>query len=227
MLVRPSEKLSGNFVDEATCRKLLEEPLDHDLLDLLRRDVVEGAQRLLGSHLVLGALRAAIVETEAYRASDDPASHAYRGMTRRNQVMFEEPGHAYVYFNYGCHWMLNITAHDHGDAAGVLIRAAQPLEGLEEMVKLRGTRLRRVTDRGLLSGPGKLTQAFGISGSVNGLFLFDRQAPLHIEAQQDPRPFVARPRVGIAKGKGDEIEWRFVDSTKLEWASSPKPKISL
>lgn len=105
-----------------------------------------------------------IVETEAYRGSRDPASHAYRGMTSRNEVMFGPPGHAYVYFTMGMHYCLNITTEQGGIPAAVLIRSIEPQEGLGVMMRNRGVYdvLR------LASGPGNLTKAMGIDKNLNG-----------------------------------------------------------
>lgn len=189
-----------------------------DLLNILRADVVEGAKALLGSTLVRGELRAQIVEVEAYRASDDPASHAFRGLTPRNQVMFGEPGLAYVYFSYGVHWMLNVTAHTEGDAAAVLVRAAKPLAGIEIMRERRGV----ARDHDLLSGPGKLTQAFAITGKDNGLNLLDPSASLYLIPPTAAVSVLCGPRIGIAEGKGHETLWRFVDADLVAWASRPR-----
>ncbi len=194
---------------------------DSELLELLRIDVLEGAKALLGAELRRGDLRARIVETEAYRAEDDPACHAYRSRTARNEVMFGEPGFAYVYFNYGVHWMLNVCAHEPGRAAAVLVRAGRPLEGLDEMRDHRGP----VNDRNLLSGPGKLAKAFGITGSDNGLNLLDPSSPLRIVPRTMSVHVVAGPRIGIAEGKGHELPWRFLDADALEWVSRPQPRM--
>ncbi len=132
------------------------------------RDVVKVARELLGKLLVREIegklLIGKIVEVEAYRGKDDPASHAYRGRTERNKVMFGKPGFAYVYLAYGVNWCLNVTAEPEGEPAAVLIRAVEPLEGLEEMMANRGVR----NVRNLTNGPGKLTKAFKINGSFNG-----------------------------------------------------------
>ena len=146
------------------------------MLDLLARDLLAAAPAMLGMHLVRGGRRARIVEAEAYRASDDPASHAYRGITQRTAVMFGPPGLAYVYFSYGAHWMLNVTALLPGSAGAILIRAAEPLEGLDEMFTRR-PKARKPQD--LLSGPGKLAPAFDITRADNGVDLFApyRQSP--------------------------------------------------
>ena len=155
------------------------------LLTALERDVVEGARTLLGCFLIRGGRKARIVEVEAYRGRDDPGSHAFRGPTPRTQIMFGPPGVAYVYFTYGCHWMLNVVAEKEGTAGAVLIRAAEPIEGIEEMralrerpkavsevgVRLAGSQLSAVRlhkAQNLLSGPAKLAAAFGITGQDNG-----------------------------------------------------------
>ncbi len=188
------------------------------LADILRRDVVAAGRALLGCELVRGPLRARIVETESYRSSDDQASHAYRGRTARNDVMFGPPGHAYVYFSYGCHWMLNVVAHPEGDAAAVLIRAAEPLAGLDDMFARRG--VTRPED--LLSGPGKLCQAFSITRAENGADLLTSSGDaLRLEPGRRPRRILASPRVGISKSV--ELPWRFVDASRLAWVSKPRP----
>lgn len=191
-----------------------------ELLEILRTDVVEAAKALLGSVLVKGELRARIVETEAYR-SDDPASHAFRGQTPRNTPMFGPPGRAYVYFTYGNHWMLNVTCHEPGDAAAVLIRAAEPLCGQEVM---RKRRLKAERDEDLLSGPGKLAQAFSIDGRHNGLNVLHPASEIFFEPAEEPASHLVGVRIGIARGKGDETLWRFLDADRLRWASRPLPR---
>jgi DNA-3-methyladenine glycosylase len=126
---------------------------------------------------------------------------------------------AYVYFNYGVHWMLNVTAHKESRAAGVLVRAAVPLEGVDTMRERR----RALPDHQLLSGPGKLTQAFAITNADQGVDLLDLEQPLHIEAPSQATPFISGPRVGIALGKGHETPWRFIDREFVAWASKPVP----
>jgi DNA-3-methyladenine glycosylase len=187
------------------------------LRQILHDDVVEGAKALLGAHLVRGDCRARIVEVEAYR-SDDPACHAFRGRTPRTEVMHGEAGISYVYFNYGVHWMLNVVAHGIGDGSAVLIRAAEPLSGLHLMASRRG----RSKPQDLLSGPGKLAQAFGITGADNGIDLLDINAELHVAAAMTPCSHIlSGPRVGIAIGKWHEVPWRFVDGDQLRWISVP------
>ncbi|CAN5710995.1 DNA-3-methyladenine glycosylase [soil metagenome] len=184
---------------------------------VLERDVLEASQRLLGCFLVRGPLRARIVETEGYRAEDDPACHAYRKATMRNAVMFGPPGHAYVYLNYGMHWMLNVSAHPEGRAAAVLIRAAEPLEGLDLMREGRG-----VEDvKNLLSGPGKLCRAFGIDRSLNDIDLFDPASELRIEPAPQAQRILTGPRIGLAIGKAHDFPWRYADADRIEWVSKP------
>lgn len=187
------------------------------LLQALESDVLSACRVLLGFHLVRGPCRARIVEVEAYRA-DDPGSHAFRGKTKRNEVMFGTPGRAYVYFNYGVHWMLNVTAHAEGDAAAILVRAAEPLEGLEVMYARR-PRAKRPED--LLSGPGKLAAAFGITGSDNGVDLLAEKSELRIEPGEPVGKILAGVRAGLAKGKGEDLPWRFVDADSQKWISKP------
>ena len=173
------------------------------------RDTVGVAKELLGKVLVrrVGAavLEGIIVEVEAYRGYDDPASHAYRGPTRRNQVMFGEPGHAYVYFTYGMHYCLNVTTEPAGQPGAVLIRAAQPIKGIERMKKERRTD----QIKNLANGPAKLTRTFAVTRALNGhdltlgtkLFIAetDRSEPLKI---------VSRRRIGIRVGL--DRPWRFL-----------------
>jgi DNA-3-methyladenine glycosylase len=165
------------------------------------------APDLLGRVLVRrsanGRLAARIVETEAYEP-DDPASHAYRGRTARNAVMFGAPGHLYVYFTYGMHYCMNAVTGAVGEGMAVLIRAAEPIDGVDEMRERRG----RVLERDLCSGPAKLCQAFGVDRSFDGADIV-RGPDLWI-AEGTPVPdarIVAGPRVGIRVGT--ENPWRF------------------
>jgi len=150
-------------------------------------------------------LAGVIVETEAYGHADDEASHAYRGVTRRNAVMFGPVGRAYVYFTYGNHFCVNVSARPPDAAAGaVLIRGIEPVEGIDVMKKLRGIGDVRL----LASGPGRLTQAFGITCVQNGTDMTDCGSELCIE-KDAMREAVATPRVGITRAT--EKNWRFVD----------------
>jgi DNA-3-methyladenine glycosylase len=156
------------------------------------RDCVQVGRDLLGKILVHGPCAGIIVETEAYLATGDLASHAAPGMTNRNRVMFGPPGHAYVYFSYGMHDCTNIVA-----APGcILIRALEPLEGLDLM---RSRRPKAKSDRDLASGPGKLTQALAITRALNGAdmtrgdyVVVDRKPVTEIEID-------VGPRIGITK----------------------------
>jgi DNA-3-methyladenine glycosylase len=172
------------------------------------RNTVRVAKELLGKVLVrrLGdtSLEGIIVETEAYRGYDDAASHAYRGPTRRNQVMFGEPGHAYVYFTYGMHYCLNVTTEPAGQPGAVLIRAVQPVKGIVEMKKRRRTE--HIKD--LSNGPAKLTQAFAVTKALNGHDLTSAHE-LYVAEPSHPRRvrITATNRIGIKAGS--EKPWRF------------------
>lgn len=189
-----------------------------DIRKALEADVLTACEAMLGTHLVRGPRRARIVEVEAYRAADDPGSHAHRGPTPRNEVMFGLAGFAYVYFTYGTHWMLNITAHTEGDAAGILIRAAQPLEGVD-LMRQRRPKARALQD--LLSGPAKITAAFDITRADNGKDLLNPKTDLRFEPGEPVRKVLSGLRIGLAEGKGDRLPWRFVDADSLEWISRP------
>jgi DNA-3-methyladenine glycosylase len=146
-----------------------------------------------------------IVEAEAYQ-EDDPASHSYRGRTTRTKVMFGLPGHLYVYFSYGNHWCMNVVTGEDGEGSAVLLRAAEPLEGLAWMRAAR--RLDAPSD--LCSGPGKLTQAFGVTSAQNGLDL-TTPADLYV-AQGEPvvrQEVGTGPRIGISVAT--DRPWRFFE----------------
>ena len=175
--------------------------------DFYARDTVKVAKDLLGKRLVRvkgkNRMEGKIVEVEAYRGLDDPASHAFRGLTPRNAPMFGEPGHAYIYFTYGNHYCLNITTQKVGTPGAVLIRAIQPLEGLHEMRRLRPN----VPDSNLTNGPGKLTKALGITKSLNEVDMTKR-GDLFVTESDETMPKVAKSvRVGISQG-ADRL-WRF------------------
>jgi len=172
------------------------------------RYAVDVAKSLLGKLLVRELegrfLVGKIVEVEAYRGIDDPASHAYRGKTPRNYIMWEAPGLAYIYLAYGVNWCLNIVAEPKGCPAAVLIRALEPLEGIEVMRKNRGVaRLRDLT-----SGPGKLTQAMSIDSRFNGWDLTKGKL-LYVAEPPSLENFdiVATRRIGIKRGL--DKKWRF------------------
>lgn len=190
------------------------------LLKLLETDVLLAAPELLGCYLVRGDMKARIVEVEAYRGFEDPGSHAYRGQTSRNAVMFGRPGLAYVYFTYGMHWMLNVSAFAEGTAGAVLIRAAEPLEGLETMFERRQL-AKKPED--LLSGPAKLTAALGIDRQDNGSDLFNSDSILRLQGRDIQPKYVVGTRIGLQKGKGDDLPWRFCDASAARWISKPVP----
>ncbi len=146
---------------------------------------------------------ARIVETEAYEP-DDPASHAFRGQTMRNAAMFGEAGHLYVYFTYGMHFCMNAVTGRAGEGMAVLLRAAEPLEGIDVMRRRRG----RPRERELCSGPAKLCEAFGVDRSLDGTDLV-RGPDIWITsgAPVSRSLVVAGPRVGIRVGL--EHPWRF------------------
>ena len=176
------------------------------------RDARDLAPLLLNKLLVRSdadspRLAARIVEAEAYSGSEDPASHAYRGMTRRNATMFGPPGHLYVYFTYGMHWCANVVGHVDGDASAVLLRAAAPVAGLDVM---RARRVKARADRDLCSGPARLCQAFGLTGAHDGVDL--TRGPLRIvdDGVRPPDVPVVTTRIGLRAGEGDESPWRFL-----------------
>lgn len=188
--------------------------------DFYEPPTLELARQLLGKTLVCvppdegeaGATAGVIVEGEAYIGLDDPASHAFGGRTRRNELMWGAAGFAYVYFTYGNHWMFNVVSEEHGYPAAVLVRAIQPAFGLEVMRERRGLHLLKgkTEDRHLTNGPGKLCRAMLIDGRLNGQSL---QGP-HLFLAETP-PVITLPsfevvettRIGISRGK--ELPWRF------------------
>ncbi len=172
-----------------------------------RRPAVEVAPDLLGNVLVRvladgTRLAGRIVETEAYEPGD-PASHSFRGKTERNAVMFGPPGHLYVYFTYGNHWMMNAVTRGRGEGSAVLLRATEPIEGVDAMARHRG----RDGIRELCSGPGKLAQAMAVDRRHDGVDLVSGDA-VWIERGPPLGPgFIVRGiRVGV---RDDTRNWRF------------------
>jgi DNA-3-methyladenine glycosylase len=170
--------------------------------DFFRQPVVEAARALIGVELLVGGVGGPIVETEAYHFTE-PASHAFRGPTPGNAVMFGPPGRAYVYQSYGLHFCLNFICGPE-PGAGVLIRALEPTEGLALMSARRGTN----DPRNLCSGPGKLCQALAITRPIhNGLPLDRPPFALSLGAAPPEGGILVGVRIGLTKGV--DIPWRF------------------
>lgn len=167
------------------------------------RNTVTVARELLGKYLLrrIGrkVLVGKIVETEAY-FEDDPASHSFRGKTPRCAPMFEEPGHAYVYFIYGNHYCLNVVTEKHGTAGAVLIRAIEPVKGIDVMFKLRGKPKGEMEKKifDLTNGPGKLTQAFKIDRTHNRADL-TKGDPVIMKGGHEKIPIARSGRIGISQ----------------------------
>ncbi|MGH3898176.1 MAG: DNA-3-methyladenine glycosylase [Pseudonocardiaceae bacterium] len=178
--------------------------------ECLAVDVLPAARLLLGCHLVAdrpdGQVAVRLVELEAYRGSDDPAAHSYRGRTARNAVMFGPPGHLYVYFVYGLHFCANISCLPDGEPGAVLLRAGEVISGLD------GARLHRPTARSdaeLARGPARLATLLGLRREHNGLNLTDPLSPVRL-LPGDPVPVEqvrTGPRVGVAAAP--DRPWRF------------------
>jgi DNA-3-methyladenine glycosylase len=173
--------------------------------DFYTPPVLEVAEALIGCVVSHAGCSGAIVETEAYHDSE-PASHAFVGLTPRTETLFGPPGRAYVYLSYGIHTMLNAVCEPEGVGAAVLIRALEPLEGIELMATRRGLDLSHL--RGLCSGPGKLTQALGIALTDNGCDLARGPVVISGRPRRFSDPVVQRDRrIGITKAA--ELPWRF------------------
>jgi DNA-3-methyladenine glycosylase len=162
---------------------------------------IDLARALLGKYLVYGDLKGKIVETEAYLYRGDPGCHASRGITSRNAPMFGPAGHTYVYFIYGMYHCLNIVSGKTGEGEAVLIRALEPLQGIALMQKRRKT----MKIENLCNGPGKLTQAFGITRKHNNMSLIDGKLQIHNSRE---KPVIASGR-RIGLSAGHELELRF------------------
>ena len=177
-----------------------------DITRLLARDAVHVAPELLGWRLVRhspdGDVGLAIVETEAYHGIIDPASHAYRRITPRNKPMFEAGGAIYVYLSYGLHHCLNIVTGPAGEPQAVLIRAGEPIIGLDVMRQRRGT-----PDKQLTNGPGKIGQALSLTVLDSGSRLGDSLELIPPLEPIDNSRIVASGRIGISFGQ--EMPWRF------------------
>jgi DNA-3-methyladenine glycosylase len=172
------------------------------------------AQDLIGCTLLVGDVGGVIVESEAY-APDDPASHSFRGRTRRNTTMFGPAGALYVYRSYGVHWCANVVCESEGTGAAVLLRALEPTAGLDEMRRRRG-----LDDALLLcSGPGRLTQALGITGAHDGSPLFE--PPFRVLRPSGEVEVVRGQRVGITRAA--DFPWRYALAGS-PYVSRPRPR---
>lgn len=177
----------------------------------LARPAAEVAPLLLGRRLrhvtAAGAVTVELTEVEAYEGQADPASHAYRGRSPRNAVMFGEAGRLYVYRSYGLHWCCNVVTGVDGTASAVLLRAGRVVEGADLARSRRGE---RVTDRGLARGPACLTQALAITSEHDGADLLGT-GPLTLSPAggdpAEPAEVAAGPRVGVSRAH--EVPWRF------------------
>jgi DNA-3-methyladenine glycosylase len=169
----------------------------------LYQPVEQVAPQLLGAVIRHGAVAVRLTELEAYDGATDPASHAYRGRTPRNAVMFGPPGHLYMYFTYGMHWAGNISCGPEGVGCGVLMRAGEVIAGVEEARSRRGS----ASDRDLARGPGRLTQALGLHAEHKGCDLFG-DGPVTLEfPKQEAERIMIGPRVGVSVEA--DRPWRF------------------
>ena len=180
--------------------------------EFFNRGALEVAPDLLGCLLLArsaegeGAVVVRITEVEAYTGPADPASHAYRGQTARNKVMFGPPGHAYIYFTYGMHHAINVVCMPEGTAEAVLVRAGEIVEGVE---LARGRRTSSRGDVDLARGPGRLARALELTLAVDGADLCDPDGPLFLEPGKPVEGTLIRtgPRTGISKAA--DLPWRF------------------
>ena len=190
------------------------------------RPAVIVAREILGAHLVRQIdgqrMVGMIIEAEAYQGEEDLGCHAHAGKTRRNAVMYGPPGHAYVYFTYGMHWMLNAVTGAVDSPAAVLIRAIQPLEGLDLLTQ---NRPHLAHTRHWLDGPAKLTQAFSVDKSLNGVDLCDPESELRIvpgfELPDEEVKITARIGLYSVPEPWKNIPWRFLHADSLK---DEKPK---
>jgi DNA-3-methyladenine glycosylase len=164
------------------------------------RSVHEVAPDLIGTTLLVNGVGGIIVEVEAYHHTE-PAAHSYRGPTPRNSVMFGPPGYVYVYRSYGIHWCVNFVCEEAGSASAVLIRALEPTQGIPTMRRRRGVS----DERALCSGPGKLTEALGITHAHNGLPL--DAPPIALYGRTSEPDIVTGIRIGLTKAV--DLPWRY------------------
>lgn len=172
-------------------------------------DPVDAAQLLLGSFLEAGGVRVRIVEVEAYRGGDDPASHCYRGQTPRNEVMFGPAGFLYVYFVYGMHFCANVVSLTDGVPGAVLLRAGEVVSG-EDVAFSRRPASRSTAE--LAKGPARLCKVLGLDRTQNGVDLTSPDSPVRLYAGEPAGQVFSGPRVGVAVAM--DVPWRF-------WIDSP------
>ncbi len=191
-------------------------------VDLLRGHSTEVAPRLLNLVLAADGASGRIVEVEAYAGVDDPASHARMGETRRNATMFRRAGLGYVYFTYGMHWCVNVVTGEDGSGQAVLLRALEPLTGIE-LMRTRRRAARRDVD--LTNGPAKLCEALGVRGELDGVDLLDPSSPLRLLSDGTPPP--AEPgrstRVGITAAAERPWRWFVPHSPYVSRHPGPRP----
>jgi DNA-3-methyladenine glycosylase len=198
--------------------------------DRLSRPAVLLAPRLLGALVVseLGGARVAvrITEVEAYAGAADPASHAYRGPTRRNAVMFGPPGFLYTYFTYGMHWCANVVCGPEGEATAVLLRAGEVVDGVHAALVRRPAARTRAE---LARGPARLATCLGLAAAANGLDLCAADSPVRLEhvPVRRPRGVSVGPRVGISVAA--DRPWRFWltgDATVSAYKAGGRKRVS-
>jgi DNA-3-methyladenine glycosylase len=197
--------------------------LDADARGTLSRPALSVAPDLLGWRLRHttddGPVVIELTEVEAYEGAVDPASHAYRGRTPRNGVMFGPAGHLYCYFSYGMHWCANLVCGPDGTASAILLRAGRVVDGLDLARRRRGD---RVTDRDLARGPARLTMALGIDGTANGTDLLGG-GTLRLEPADRAVAVSKGPRVGVSQAADRPWRfWRTGDETVSAYRRSPR-----
>ena len=185
--------------------------------DFYVRNPCKVAIDLIGSYLVStdheGVTAIRIVEVEAYGGEDDPASHAFRGLTKRNAPMWDSPGRSYVYFTYGMHYCFNVVTSPKGVAGAVLVRAGQPIQGVDIMTRRRG----RSFLGDLCSGPAKLCQAMGIDSILNNVILDTPRLCILIPRNRKQIEIERSARIGIRNGLN--LPWRFYEKDSV-WISA-------